>query len=237
MRFHGILLILILSSASLAQTKTFIGIKGGTGVSTAYMRHSVIPLFIETQWLPGFNGGIQLTHFPEKFKSKVNAGIQIGVNYSQKGWVQRFKETDEPNHKTCINYVEIPIEAVGYFGNKNKYYISAGFFVEYALSADVDPTPASAVPDDNTDNMRVGPYHFRRYELANDHRLSYGPRGAAGVFRETDIGVFRLEAFFTFSVRSIYDYEPLHSGVPDLSLNYGAGISLGYMFSLGKLDL
>ena len=228
-------LLVIISAQS--QTKTFIGIKGGAGATTAYMQHSIIPLFIEAQWLPGFHGGIQLTHFPEKYKSRVNAGIQIGVIYSQKGWVQRFKDVDEPNHTTRINYLEIPIEAVGYFGNKTKYFISAGMFVEYALNADVDPRPASAVKDAETDNFLVGPYHFHRYQLRNDHRLSYGPRGSVGAFRETGIGVFRLEAFFTFSVRSIFDYEPLDSGVPDLSLNYGAGVSIGYMFSFGKLDI
>jgi hypothetical protein len=221
----------------IAQTKTYVGIKGGVGATTAYMQHSVIPLFIETQWLPGFNGGIQITHFPEKYRSRVNAGIQIGVNYSQKGWVQRFKDTGEPNHTTRINYLELPIEAVGYFGNKTKYYVSAGLFLEYALSANVDPTPASAVQDTETANLLVGPYHFTRFELEKDHRLSYGPRGAVGVFRETGAGVFRLEAFFTFSVRSAYNYEPLDSGIPDLSLNYGAGISVGYMFSFGKMDL
>jgi len=237
MRFYFGLFLFCFSYVVLAQTKTFIGVKGGMGASTAYMQHSVIPLFIETQWLPGFHGGVQLTHFPEKYKSRVNAGVQIGAMYTQKGWVQRFRETDEPNHTTRINYLEIPIEAVGYFGNKTKYFVSAGFFIEYALSADVDPTPESAVNDEDTDNKRVGPYHFHRFQLKNDHRLSYGPRGTVGVFRETEVGVFRLEAFFTFSVRSIYDYEPLQSGVPDLSLNYGAGISLGYMFSLGKLEL
>lgn len=237
MRFYVGIFVFCFSLGVLAQTKTFIGVKGGMGASTAYMQHSIIPLFIETQWLPGFHGGVQLTHFPEKYKSRINAGVQIGANYVQKGWVQRFRDTDEPKHKTRINYLEMPIEAVGYFGNKTKYFISAGFFVEYAVSANVDPTPASAVDDTETDNKKVGPYHFYRFQLRNDHRLSYGPRGTVGVFRETDAGVFRLEAFFTFSVRSIYDYEPLQSGVPDLSLNYGAGISLGYMFSLGKLEL
>jgi hypothetical protein len=220
-----------------SQTKTFVGIKGGMGASTAYMQHSIIPLFIETQWLPGFHAGVQVSHFPEKFRSKVNAGIQIGVNFSQKGWTQRFKGVEEPNHTTRINYLELPIEAIGYFGNKNKYFVSAGLFLEYALNANVDPTPASAVDDTETANKLVGPYHFHRFQLQNDHRLSYGPRGAVGVFRETDIGVFRLEAFFTFSVRSVYNYEPLDSGIPDLSLNYGAGISIGYMFSFGKMEL
>lgn len=220
-----------------AQTKTFVGVKAGGGASSAYMQHSIIPLFMEIQWLPGFHGGIQVTHFPEKFRSRVNAAVQISVNYSQKGWVQRFKETDEPNHTTRINYIEIPVEAVGYFGNRNKYYISAGFFVEYAVGAKVDPTPDSAVPDDETDNLLVGPYHFRRYRLQNDQRLSYGPRGAVGVFREVGKGVLRVEGFLTFSLRAAYDFEPIDSGVPDLSLNYGVGLSLGYMFSFGKLEL
>ena len=180
-----------------------------------------------------------MTHFPEKFKSKVNAGIQFGVNYAQKGWIQKFPGTTEEKHTTRINYLELPIDAVGYFGNRNKYYLSVGFFLEYAISADVDATPASAVddPDANFGTMLVGQSTFYRYEINKDNRLNYGPRGAVGVFRETGRGVLRLEAFFSFSIRSVYDYEPLESGIPDLSLNYGAGASISYMFSFGKLEI
>jgi hypothetical protein len=220
-----------------AQTKTFVGVKAGVGLSTAFMQHSVYPIINEIGWKPGFHGGIQLTHFPFKYKARINAAIQIGVNYNQKGWVQKFVGTDEPDHHTRINYLEIPFEAVGYFGGENKYYVSAGFFVEYALSASVDDTPASAIDDPEIAVQNGGISDFYRYSINQDHRLGYGPRGAVGVFRETDIGVFRLEAFLSFTVRSTFDFEPVDSGIPDLSLQYGAGLTLGYYFSFGDLEL
>lgn len=230
--------LIVASLSALAQTKTFVGLKVGGGASTAYMQHSLIPTVFDVSWIPGTTAGIQVTHFSHKYKSRVNSAIQFSVNYVQKGWLQKFEDTDEPNHTTRINYIEVPIEAVGYFGNKNKYYISAGFFVEYAVSDNVDPTPESATVNEEYPVLfDVGQSNFYRYDISKDQRLNYGPRAAGGIFRETSAGVFRLEAFFTFSIRSVFDFEPVESGVPDLSLNYGAGVTLSYMFSLGKLDL
>jgi len=237
MRAFLIFLIILGFFSAFCQTKTFVGVKAGAGATTAYMQHSVFPLIMEMAWTPGFNAGLQVTHFPEKYQSKINAAVQISVNYHQKGWVQEFIDSDVPNHKTRINYLEIPLEAVGYFGNRNKYYVSAGFFLEYALSANVDDTPPSAEPNEELDLLKVGISDFHRYQIRQDHRFGYGPRGAVGVFRETNSGVFRLEAFFTFSVRSAFDFEPVDSGIPDLSLNYGAGVTIGYMFSFGDLDI
>ncbi|MCP4458227.1 MAG: PorT family protein [Cytophagales bacterium] len=239
MRLYIITLLIALGFYTKAQTKTFIGIKAGGGASTAFMQHSIFPVVMDIKWLPGINGGIQVTHFPQKFDSKVNAGIQIGLNLVQKGWVQKLKDTSESNHKTQISYLELPVEAVGYFGNKNKYYVSAGIFLEYAIRANVDPTPTSAIPNSDSalSTELIGQSTFYRYQLNRDNRLNYGPRGAVGIFRETDAGIFRLEGFFSFSIRSVFDYEPIESGIPDLSLNYGAGISISYMFSFGKLEL
>ena len=238
MRVFIFLVLFISAMVAIGQTKTFVGLKAGGGANTAYMRHSLLPLVFDVGWLPGANVGVQVTHFSEKFSSRINAGIQLSINYSQKGWIQKFPNTTEPNHSTKINFIEVPLEAVGYFGNKNKYYISAGIFLEYALSDKVDALPLSAVVNEEYPEIyNVGQSHFYRYEIKKDTRLNYGTRGGAGLFRETDIGVFRLEAFFTFSIRSTFDSEPIENGVPDLTLGYGAGITLGYMFSLGKLNL
>ena len=220
-----------------AQTKTHVGVKMGGGASSAYMRHSVFPVAMDINWLPGFNGGLLVTHFPNKYHSKLNAGIQLGANYVRKGWVQTFNDTFEPNHKTNISYLEIPVDAFIYFGRRNKFYASIGFFVEYALKAKVDPTPSSAIENLDSNLMSVGVSDFYRYDINRDNRLSYGPKGALGVFRETDIGVFRLEGFLSFSIRSVFDYETIESQIPDLSLNYGVGMSLAYLFSFGKLEL
>lgn len=221
-----------------SQTKTFVGVKAGGVMSTTYMGHSVLPFVTKMGWRPGFTGGVQVIHFSERFESKVNFGIQAGVNFSQKGWTQRFKGID--NHKVGINYLEFPLEAVGYFGKENKYFVTAGMFVEYAISAKSDPVPDEAVqhPDENRPKLfRVGESDFYPYDYKSDTKLNYGPRGSLGVFRELDKGVLKLEAFFTFSIRSTYDYEPIESGIPDLALNYTAGITVGYFFSFGKLDL
>lgn len=238
MRPYFFALFIIFGIRVIAQTKTYVGVKMGGGISTAFVQHSVFPIVANTKWLPNFHGGLQVTHFPEKFKSKLNMGIQIGVNYAQKGWVQTFKGTSEPNHKTRIHYLEVPVEAIGYFGDKNKYYVSVGFYMEYALRAIVDSTPASAAtnPDTAIKTLSVGQSTFYRYILNEGNRLNYGPRGAIGVIRETNLGVFRLEAFFSFSLRSVYDYESIETGIPDLALNYGTGVSIFYMVSFGKLS-
>lgn len=239
MRLYFLALLFSVGILATAQTKTYLGLKIGGGTSSAFMRHSVFNIQTDIKFLSGFHGGIHLTHFPEKLKSKVNTGIQIGVTYIQKGWKQRFRDTNEPNHTTRINYLEIPIDGIIYFGNRNKYYVGVGFFFEYAISANVDRTPDSAEPnpDLTIKTLLVGESIFFKYRLSKDNRISYGPRGTIGVIRETDLGSFRFQVFYSFSLRSVFDFEPIETGIPDLALNFGVGASISYMFSFGKLEI
>ena len=235
----SIFIVFLLAGLTLqSQTKTFIGVKAGGGASTAYMQHSIFPVFTEISWIPGSTAGLQITHFPHKYPTTMNAAIQWSLNWVQKGWRQQFSDLEIESHKTRINYIEMPLEAVMYIGDKNKYYFSVGFFLEYAISENVDSKPNEAVMNTTYPKLyQVGQSYFYPYNINRDFRLNYGPRGGAGVFRETNSGVFRLEFYFTFSIRSVYDYETPESAIPDLSLNYGVGVTLGYMFSLGKLNL
>ncbi len=214
-------------SQGTAQTKTLIGLKAGGGVSTIFMAHTLFPINAEVGIIPTVHAGIVFVHFPNTYDLAVNAGIQLGINYVQKGWSQSFPFTDTPDHVTRIDYIEVPLEAFGYLGNQNKYYLSAGIFVQQAIYRQVDAAPAD-----------VGFSDFFLYDFNKDRRLGYGPRASAGAFRELNNGqTLKLEAYFTMNIRSVYDFEPITSGVPDQALTFSFGASVAYLFSFGDLKI
>ncbi len=124
---------LICSVCAFAQTKTYVGFKSGGHVGSAVFDHTFFALNIKTAITSGFHTGVFVKYFPSERDKLVNSGIQFGINYVQKGWDQMF-DTDEPTHSTTLTYLELPLEGIGYFGNKNKYFITGGFLVEFLLN-------------------------------------------------------------------------------------------------------
>ena len=210
-----------------AQTKTYVGIRGGGHITSAWMDHTVFGFSADLGGKPGVNGGIFVKHFPRKRDIFFNAGIQGGVNFVQKGWTQNFLESGFPKYSVSMNYLEIPIEGIGYFGNKNKYFIAAGFFAEYLLSHNKDASPEGLQFSD-----------FATYVPSRDREIGYGGRVSGGVFRDFPFGQLHLEGFFSYSFSNFIDAGDLSNDqLPDISNNWNLGISIGYLIPFGKLEL
>ncbi|WP_425392183.1 outer membrane beta-barrel protein [Ekhidna sp.] len=203
--------------------KTYVGVKAGGHASSVFIEHTIFNLNVNTTFLPGANGGVFLKYLPKPGDSFLNSGIQLGVNYVQKGWKQTFL-TDEPSYTARMNYLEIPLEGIGYFGGKNKYFISAGFYTEFLIDTDLDRTP-------NVDNL--GGSDFYTYDPARDNQFGYGGRIGGGTFRDLSIGTFQLEGFFSYSFSNFIDPGDLTTETPDLSNHWVVGFTVGYMVSLG----
>ena len=211
--------------ASHAQTKTYIGIKGGGHVNSAFLNHTIFNFNAKTTFKPGINTGLLVKHFPKKRVSSFNSGIQGGVNYIQKGWTQTFPDTMLPNYHIKMNYVEIPIEGIGYFGKKNKYFISVGFFAEFLLSSEKDNDPVTTID-------------FVTYVEERDREIGYGGRTSAGIFRDFPFGSLQVEGFLTYSFSNFIDAGDLKDDqLPDISNLWSIGISVGYFMPFGKLDM
>lgn len=204
--------------------ETFVGVKAGGHAGSAFIEHTIFNLNLNSSWNPGFHTGLMVKHFPKSRDIFFKAGIQFSVNYVQKGWRQLFL-TGEPTYSVEMNYIEIPIEAIGYFGNKNKYFITGGFYLESLLNYSKDPEP---------DLTNLGGQDYYTYEPDRDNTIGYGARLSAGMFREFSFGMLHLEGFFTYSFSNFIDPGDLTDRTPDLSNMYTVGASLGYLINLGK---
>ncbi|MFK7951267.1 MAG: outer membrane beta-barrel protein [Ekhidna sp.] len=212
-----------------AQSKTYVGIKGGGQASSAFINHTIFRNNMNTTFKSGIHSGLLVKHFAKKRDIFLNAGIQFGINYIQKGWKQKFI-TDIPNYSVQMNYLEIPVEAIGYFGNKNKFFVTAGLYFETLLN-----TKKSAEP---TETERGGSaVDFYTYESSRDRKAGYGGRASAGTFRDFSFGSIHLEGFFTYSISNFIDAGNLTDETPDISNLWTVGGSIAYLIPFGKLKM
>lgn len=227
MRIFIAAVLVIACVVSFGQTKTYVGVKGGAHINSAFFNHTIFRFSSRTSFDPGVNAGLFIKHFPRKRDIAFNSGIQGGINYMQRGWAQTFPDTNIPDYGAKMNYLEIPIEGVGYFGRKNKYFIAAGFFTEILVGNTLDTDPGD-----------VSPYDFATYVPSRDREIGYGGRASGGVWRDFPFGSLHLEAFFTYSFSNFIDAGDLTDDqVPDISNLWSLGISVGYLLPFGKLEL
>jgi hypothetical protein len=227
MRAFFLLFFLVSGIGAFSQTKTYVGVTAGSHISTAFIDHTIFFFRARTTFQSGIHSGLVVKHFAQKRDRFFNTGIQLGINYVQKGWVQTFKEFGLPNYSANMNYLEIPIEGIGYFGNKTKYFLAGGFYAEYLLSSSKDEDPSDLSLID-----------FATYEEGRDRRGGYGTRISGGVFRDFPFGSLHLEGYFTYSFSNFIDAGDLtNDQLPDISNLWNFGVSVGYFIPFGKLDL
>ena len=223
--------VLVWSSAG-AQ-KTFIGVKAGGHTGSAYIDHTIFNNFNNAGFKGGFNAGLMVKYFPKKREVFLKSGIQFSVNYAKKGWTQIFLE--EPTYSAEMSYVEVPIEAIGFFGNKNNYFITAGFFFEYLIDHQLGNAPNFDVDvEGNTILNQVDGQDWYTFQATRDNKVGYGARASGGVFREFSFGMLHLEGFFSYSISNFMNAGDLTSETPDISNLWYTGVSLGYLFKVGK---
>ena len=204
--------------------KTFIGVKAGGHTGSAYIEHTIFNIINNNGIKNGINGGLMVKYFPKERNVFLKSGLQFSVNYAQKGWTQVFL-TNEPTFSARMDYIEIPVEAIGYFGNKNKFFITAGFFFEYLINYELDPTP-------NEEN--TGGQDFSTYDPSRDKEAGYGMRASGGYFREFSFGMIHLEGFFSYSISNFIDPGDLTTRTADISNLWYTGVSLGYLINVSK---
>ncbi|WP_436515779.1 outer membrane beta-barrel protein [Ekhidna sp. To15] len=222
MRIIWLICLALVVNVGVGQT-TFVGVKAGGHVSSTFIEHTVFNLNLNTTFLPGASGGVFVKYLPKPGSAFLNSGIQFGVNYVQKGWKQTFL-TDEPSYSARMNYLEIPLEGFGYFGGKNKYFISVGLYMEFLMSSSLDAEP---------DSNNTGGADFYTYDETRDRDVGYGARLGGGIFRELSIGTFQVEGFFSYSFSNFIDPGDLTTETPDLSNHWMLGFTVGYMISFG----
>lgn len=212
------------------QTKTYIGVRAGGQLASAYIEHTISTTFITSDFITGYNGGIFVKVFTKKRNALVNPGLQTGLFFDQKGWGQIFPNTDQEKYKVQLSYIQLPVEAIINFGRgKTKTFLTLGWYLDYLIRAKKTETPDL----ETLENFGID---FYTYDADRDRKLGYGVRSSIGGQKDFGFGAIHLDAFITFSISSVIDHQNFQTGIPDLSNLYTVGFSLGYLIPFGKLD-
>lgn len=238
MRFRFIIWIICacLSVISYGQSRTYVGLRAGGQASSAYIVHTIFPVNMDISFVETAHVGAVFKHF--NFRSTnpkaLQAGFQSGINYIERGWQQNFRSTIVPEpYQARLGYLEVPIEAVLYWGQKNtKFYLTMGLYYERLIS-DRSKNRPTAEQITALDGIQTD---FYAYEEARDRVNGYGGRFAFGAFTDLPFGTIQLELFTSISFSGVFEFTNRTTEIPDQSNLYSIGLSAAYLLRFGKLE-
>ena len=136
-------------------------------------------------------GGITGRYISEKYW-----GLQLELNYSQRGWKE--DHTDDPTiqYTRQINYLEFPMCSYLYFDMSKRFrlFFNAGPQLGFLLS---ENATASGLPE--------GTGRLPYYDMKTEKRLDWGICGGGGLELRTGIGSFLLEGRYYFGLSNFFN--------------------------------
>ncbi len=195
-------------------SKVSVGVKGGVDFSRIFFNPSV------TQKMAmGAVAGLQV-----KYVEETHFGLVAELNFEQRGWKEDFEETSYSYQRT-VNYIQIPVMAHIYFGNRGQFFFNAGpeigFKIGESTSTNFDVANIASLPDMpskklNTDEMFMDA----------DQKIDYGISvGLGGEFFVNPRHSVLLEARFYYGLGNV-----LKSGRQEA---FSASNSMSVMATLG----
>lgn len=202
--------------------------KFGFGANTFFNYSSIDfkPSFNQTYYY-GNGVGFVFNYISEEYKGgvahkytgKVHSGIQMELNYQQRGWKEDTDSTpDLYTHR--INYLEIPFMSHITWGKRDvKFVVDFGPFVSF-LQSSSNKTLTS-------DSTYIQTYFGRK----PDSEFDYGFIFAPGLFVDTKAGVFTVQFRYNQGMKRVLD-EFLVTETRTLRRSYSRGLQLavGYHF-------
>lgn len=134
---------------------------------------------IEQKYLFGYSGGLVFSYYSESY-----AGIQIELNYTEKGW-SGIPDSAE-YYEGRLTHIALPFLTSITIG-KSKIFcaINLGPYISYQISADI------------TSNID--------YPLETDNKFEFGFCGGIGPGFRSSIGTFVLEGRYFNSLTNFFD--------------------------------
>ena len=216
------------------QTRSYLGVRAGAQVSSAYIAHTALQINMDVGFVETAHAGIVFKHF--NFRSQnpkaLQAGFQSGINYIQRGWTQTFQPDRElAVYQTKLGYLEIPIEAILYWGQKRtKMYLTMGLYYERLLADQSKNRPTDEQIADLVED-------FFEYDPGRgDRKNGYGGRFAFGAFTDLPFGTVQLELFTSISFSGLFEFTNRTTDIPDQSNLYSIGLSVAYMLRFGEME-
>lgn len=201
-----------------------VGINGGLNINSVSFQPK-----IKQNSLKGMALGLTMRYMSEKY-FKMMCGLQMEINYSQRGWDENIDDGSDNTYSRTMNYLEIPFMAHLAFGkdalNRGvKVFFNAGPQIGFFLS-DKEKMSDNWDPS-NRPNGVTG-----QYGKAVENKFDYGIVGGAGLEVSTGIGHFLLEGRYYFGLGDFYknskrDYfeKSAHSFI---------GVRLTYLIDITK---
>lgn len=181
-------IILVTSSFVLSQTNDFkpyssFGIKQGLNYSSV--------LFV-----PGVKQGITLGYWgglTYKYQNERLFGLQVELNYIQKGWTEEFEDTKDLYNRK-LSYIELPFITHVVLGKRKlKYYVNLGTAFAYLISEKEEMSLQ--------EETKVREFYNKTVE--ND--IEFTGIGGAGVVVDSKIGEFQAGFRYIFSFTDIFN--------------------------------
>lgn len=165
--------------------------------------------FLDAVFLSG-NGGLVFRYSAHKC-----CGLQVEINYMQKGWRENADRADYSVHYTRkLDYIEVPFLTHIYFGKPSfRGFVNLGPQIGYCFRQTELGTRNTATPD----APQYAPI---------DNRFDWGIAGGLGFYyRHVKAGLFQLEARFNYSLGDTFSNSKTaffsQSHAMDVSVNLG----------------
>lgn len=199
--------VLKINAQEVFETQTMLGINGGMSASQVFFSPSVsqIPIY-------GYNGGLVFKHISEP-----HLGIQLELNYAQKGWEESLDSGKV--YRRNLAYIELPFMSHIELGKRStKFLINIGPTFSYLFS------------DDTTKILIDKKSDLSYYNSKINSKLELGLCFGLGIIESTGIGDFQLEARFYQGINNLFTIDRTFS----YSTNQVLAAKLSYLFNFSR---
>ena len=158
------------------------GIKQGLDFSSVLF----VPSVKENNQM-GYIGGLVY-----KYQNERLFGLQIELNYIQKGWNEKFDSTKN-SYSRRLEYIELPFITHIVFGKKNlKYYVNLGTAVRYFIG------------EKENKNLSIGTTEKEYYGKNVENKVEYSALAGAGFVYHSGIGEFQVGFRYQLTFTDIF---------------------------------
>lgn len=209
---------IVVAQQRLKTPEIFFGIHGGVKASTVLFTPAVTQLDIMHSPLTA-NGGLVFRYAIHKV-----CALQVECNYMQQGWAEVYSkgEIGETLYTRHLHYIEIPLLMHVALGKKMfRGFINFGPQIGYCIA---DETKVS---NQNT-SLLVNAQH-----QPIDNPFDWGAAIGLGCYLKTNrIGVFQLEARFSYSLGGVFNAGQLQHF--KMASPMGLYLNIGYLWEFRK---
>ena len=173
-----------------------IGINGGLNMSQVEFSPS-----IKQNTQNGMSLGVTARYMSEKYFNML-CGIQVELNYSQRGWNDKIEDGSENTYSRTMNYLEVPFLAHLAFG-KDAIDSGAQFFLNLGPQFAFFLNEKENMSDNWDPSYRPNGV-VQQYGKMVENKFDYGIVGGGGIELSTKVGHFLLEGRYYLGLSDFY---------------------------------